>query len=55
MNSLDHIAPDTNQEEVTHLVEKEVLKDKEILAAILFGSFSQKGFSDIAWISKRRF
>ncbi len=47
MNSLDHTAQDTNQEEVTHLVEKEVMKDKEILAAILFGSFPQEGFSDI--------
>ncbi len=36
-----------NQEEVAHRVEKEVLEDREILAAILFGSFPQEGFSDI--------
>jgi len=47
MNSVNHRTPKIDQEEVTHLVEKEVLKDKEILAAILFGSFPQEGFSDI--------
>ncbi len=47
MNALNHTIQRINQEEVTHLVEKEVLKDKEVLAAILFGSFPQEGFSDI--------
>jgi len=47
MNALNHTTQRMNQEEVTHLVEKEVLKDKEVLAAILFGSFPQEGFSDI--------
>ena len=47
MNALNHTIQRMNQEEVTHLVEKEVLKDKEVLAAILFGSFPQEGFSDI--------
>lgn len=46
MNTPDYIQNIT-QEEVTNLVEKEVSKDKEILAAILFGSFPQEGFSDI--------
>lgn len=47
MNSLNHRTPKIDQEEVTRLVKKEVLKDKEVLAAILFGSFPQEGFSDI--------
>ena len=42
-----HHIRDMTQEEVTNLVEKEVSKDKEVLAAILFGSFPQEGFSDI--------
>lgn len=46
MNPPHHVQRIT-QEEVTHRVEKEVLKDKEIVAAILFGSFPQEGFSDI--------
>lgn len=46
MNPPDHVQNMT-QEEVTRHVEKEALKDKEILAAILFGSFPQEGFSDI--------
>ncbi|KYK28414.1 MAG: hypothetical protein AYK19_05605 [Theionarchaea archaeon DG-70-1] len=46
MNS-PHTTQNMTQEEVTRLVKKEVLKDKEVLAAILFGSFPQEGFSDI--------
>lgn len=46
MNS-PHTIQNMTQEEVTRLVRKEVLKDKEVLAAILFGSFPQEGFSDI--------
>lgn len=46
MNS-PHTTQSMTQEEVTHRVKKEVLKDKEVLAAILFGSFPQEGFSDI--------
>ncbi len=46
MNSPDHIQ-NMNQEEITRLVEKEVSKGNRVLAAILFGSFPQEGFSDI--------
>ena len=42
-----HTTQNMTHEEVTCRVKKEVLKDKEVLAAILFGSFPQKGFSDI--------
>ena len=48
MNAPKHTVQKIDQvEEVAHLVEKEMLKDEEILAAILFGSFPQEGFSDI--------
>lgn len=46
MNPPDHVQ-NMMQEEITRRVEKEVSKDNEVLAAILFGSFPQEGFSDI--------
>lgn len=42
-----HTIQNMTLEEVTHRVKEEVVKDKEVLAAILFGSFPQEGFSDI--------
>lgn len=47
MNPRDHTIQKITEEEVIRRVEKEVVKDTEILAAILFGSFPQEGFSDI--------
>lgn len=47
MNSPHDTTQNPTSEEITHLIKKEVLKDKEILAAILFGSYPQEGFSDI--------
>lgn len=47
MNSPHDTTQNPTSEEITHLIKKEVLKDKEILAAILFGSYPQEGFLDI--------
>ncbi|MGC1123338.1 MAG: nucleotidyltransferase domain-containing protein [Candidatus Methanofastidiosia archaeon] len=47
MNPLDPTTQEITQEEVIRRVEKGVVKDTEILAAIFFGSFPQEGFSDI--------
>ena len=44
MNAPKHTVQKIDQvEEVAHLVEKEMLKDEEILAAILFGSLINLG------------
>jgi predicted nucleotidyltransferase len=47
MNSPHDTPLNLTPEEITHIVKKNALKDKEILAAISFGSYPQKGFSDI--------
>ena len=47
MNPFNPTIQEITHEEVVRRVEKEVVKDTEILAAILFGSFPREGFSDI--------